>query len=119
MIINKELLFTVSIKDCKVQTFCSGGEGGQNQNKTNSGVRISHPFSKAVGECRETRDQKENKKRAWIKLVNTKEFKMWHRIETGRRMGEPSIEEKVKEMLKPENLKVEYWNVDKKEWKNV
>lgn len=38
----KVLLFSVTIKDCEVQTFRSGGKGGQNVNKVESGVRIIH-----------------------------------------------------------------------------
>jgi len=44
----KEKLFSITKKDLEIQTFCSGGLGGQHQNKTASGVRIIHRASGAV-----------------------------------------------------------------------
>lgn len=66
----KELIFTASKKDFRVDTFASGGPGGQHQNKTQSGVRITHLPTGLFSECRETRNQGENKKRAWKKLCD-------------------------------------------------
>lgn len=103
----KEKLFSVTINDCEVQTFCSGGPGGQHQNKTASGVRIIHRASGATGECRETRSQLINKQRAFVNMVNSDKFKKWHRLECARRMGQPSISEQVRREFKPRNLKVE------------
>ncbi len=45
----KQILFSVAEKDFDVQTFRSGGPGGQNQNKVESGVRIVHRTSGAAG----------------------------------------------------------------------
>ncbi len=50
---SKKLLFSITKDDFTVQTFRSGGKGGQNQNKVESGVRIIHPASGAIGESRE------------------------------------------------------------------
>ena len=36
----KKLLFSVGKKDLDIQTFCTGGPGGQNQNRKKNGVRI-------------------------------------------------------------------------------
>lgn len=83
----KQKLFSVTIHDCRVDVFRSGGKGGQNQNKVNSGVRIVHEPSGAVAESREERDQLVNKKRAWKRLCESKEFQIWLKIETARRMG--------------------------------
>ena len=56
----KELLFTIRKKDFEIQTFRSGGKGGQHQNKTDSGVRIIHKASGAVGESRNDKSQHRN-----------------------------------------------------------
>jgi protein subunit release factor B len=73
----RELVASVTLKDCEVQTFRAGGPGGQKQNKTNSGVRIIHHPSGARGESREERSQLQNKKKAFLRMVETKEFKLW------------------------------------------
>ena len=65
----KTLIFSARRKDFRVETFASGGPGGQHQNKTQSGVRIIHIASGLSAECRETRNQGQNKKRAFHKLV--------------------------------------------------
>jgi len=108
----KELLFSITRKDFRVDTFRSGGKGGQNQNKVESGVRITHLESGAVAESREERDQIRNKEKAFQKLINTPKFKVWHKRKTafmlqGIRDAEAEIERRVNEALKPENLKVE------------
>ena len=51
----RELLFSVTKKDLRIDTFRAGGKGGQNQNKRNTGVRVTHPDSGAVGEARDQR----------------------------------------------------------------
>jgi len=88
----KQLLFSVTKKDFIRQTFCSGGKGGQNQNKVASGVRLIHPPSGARGEARDSRDQPVNEKNAFLRLINSKEFKNWHKLEIARRLGQKPIE---------------------------
>lgn len=95
----KQLLFSVTLKDCEVQTFRSGGKGGQNQNKVESGVRIIHHPSGARGECRETRDQIVNKRRAFLRMIETPQFKFWHKLECARRMGQRLPEEIVEAIM--------------------
>ncbi len=103
----RELLFSITRKDLDIQTFCSGGPGGQHQNKTDSGVRIVHRESGAVGESRTERSQYQNKKLAMQRLSNSVKFKLWinrrtHELKTGK-----TIEKLVDESLTPENLKIE------------
>lgn len=103
----KRLLFSVSIKDCRVDTFRSGGKGGQNQNKVESGVRIFHPPSGAVGEGREYRDQLMNKRAAWKRMVESPKFKIWNRLMVAELLTGKSIEDRVEEAMDPKNLKIE------------
>lgn len=72
----RERILSVSIHDCEVQHFRSGGKGGQNQNKRDTGTRVIHPPSGARGESREERSQLQNKRRAFLKMVATREFKL-------------------------------------------
>lgn len=103
----RDVLFSVTLSDCRVDTFRSGGPGGQNQNKRDTGVRITHPPSGAVGESRQERSQLQNKKAAFTRMVDSPQFRFWvmqeqKRLETGK-----SLEERVEEDMAPENLKVE------------
>lgn len=59
---SRQLVFSVSIADCRVDTFCAGGKGGSHQNATKSGVRVTHEPSGAVGESRVHRHQRLNKR---------------------------------------------------------
>lgn len=104
----KELLFSVTANDCDFQYVKSGGPGGQNVNKRSTKVRCVHRASGAMGESAETRHQSENKKIAFRKMVESKEFKLWHRLETARRLGDRmTVDEKVDNSMRDANLKVE------------
>lgn len=100
-------LFSVTIKDCEIQTFRSGGKGGQNQNKVESGVRIIHHPSGARGESREFRSQLENKRAAFRRMGASVEFQKWARSMAARLRGEKTIEERVEEAMAPQNLLIE------------
>jgi hypothetical protein len=116
---NKKLLFSVSVEaDCDIQTFRAGGKGGQHQNKTETGVRLVHRASGAVGEAREERSQHTNKKLAFRKLIAADKFKRWHRLEVSRLLGRPSIEELVDELMKDPNIKIEVRN-ENGNWQEV
>ncbi len=65
-----------------MQTFCSGGPGGQHQNKTQSGVRLIHK-SGVRGESRTERSQHKNYDNA-LKLIKARLYA----IEEQKRMGE-------------------------------
>lgn len=73
----REKIFSVTLDDCEVQTFSAGGNGGQNQNRRSTGVRIIHAPSGARGEAREERSQLQNKRAAFRRMVETKMFRAW------------------------------------------
>jgi peptide chain release factor 2 len=109
----KTLLFSITRKDFEIQTFCTGGNGGQHRNAKQNGVRIIHTESGARAEHRDGRDQSKNKEEAFKKLVATKQFKAWHAIEVARRLGklkhlEAAVEAAVDRAMAEHNLKVEY-----------
>lgn len=79
----RELVLSVTLADCEVQTFRAGGKGGQNQNKRDTGVRIIHPPSGARGESREERSQLQNKRAAFRRMAESSEFKAWVRRQAG------------------------------------
>ena len=91
---SRQKILTVTIKDCEVQTFRAGGKGGQNQNKRDSGVRVIHPPSGARGESREGRSQIENKRKAFRRMAESREFQTWVRVISG------GLEVRVERMLR-------------------
>lgn len=52
----------VLLAECEVETFRSGGPGGQHQNVTDSGVRLRHGPTGVVAVCRDERSQLTNKR---------------------------------------------------------
>lgn len=92
--------FSVTIKDCVVQTFRCGGNGGQKVNKTSSGVRVIHPPSRAVGQATDTRSQLQNKTLAFHRMAESRAFKAWLRF----RSGSVSPEQRVESDMNPANL---------------
>ena len=108
----KKLLFSVTADDCDWQTMTAGGPGGQHQNRSQTAVRCVHRASGAVGVSRDSKSQIINKRAAFERMVNTKEFQNWHRLEAARRlMNEQSIEsmvnKRVDEAMHPVNIRVE------------
>ncbi len=103
----RDLLFTVTIKDCDVQTFRSGGPGGQHQNTSDSGVRVKHRDSGAVAESREGRSQHENKRKAFSKMARSAKFEQWIARKVAELDKQQTIEQRVDEMMKPENIRLE------------
>ncbi len=68
--------------DYEIQTFCTGGPGGQHQNKTQSGVRLIHK-SGVRAESRTDKSQHKNKDNA-LKLLKARLYA----IEEQKRMGD-------------------------------
>ena len=102
----KELAFSVTLKDCDVQTFRAGGNGGQNQNKRDTGVRVIHRASGARGEAREERSQLQNKKLAFKRMAETSAFKAWVK----RQLGADTLAKiAVDREMWPANLKTEFF----------
>lgn len=102
----RELIFSTSIKDCEVQTFRGSGPGGQHRNKTDTGVRVKHHPSGAVGEDCSTRSQLDNKRSAFRKMGESSVFQVWVKTKA---LGLRPIEDVVDEMMSDEFLKIEYF----------
>src|SRR5574343_7797 len=99
----RELINSVTADDCEWQYFRAGGKGGQNQNKTSSGVRCIHHPSGARGESRELRTQLVNSRAEFRRMAESREFKLWVRVQAGQHT---TIEAEVEQMMAPKNLLV-------------
>jgi protein subunit release factor B len=102
----RDKLFSVTIHDCRVDTYRGSGKGGQNRNKRDTAVRVVHEPSGAVGQCEEQRTQWQNKKTAFRRMAETKEFRFWVNKEAARISGDlDRIKQKVEREMK--NVKIE------------
>lgn len=101
----RKLLFSVGLKDCKVEALRSSkGAGGQHRDKTSSAIRITHPPSGAVGFSQEYREQPRNKQLAFQRMAATSQFKAWVRTKA---LDLEDIDVAIAKQMDPENIKVE------------
>jgi len=56
------------LAECRIETFRAGGPGGQHQNKTESGVRLTHLPTGITVTARESRSQHRNRQIALARL---------------------------------------------------
>jgi peptide chain release factor len=84
------------LAQCRVETFRSGGPGGQHQNVTESGVRLVHLPTGIRVVCREERSQHRNRQRALERLRE--------KLEARARKAKPRVKTKITRAQKRRRL---------------
>ena len=84
------------LAECRVDTFRSGGKGGQHQNKVESGVRLTHRPTGLVVTSRKHRSQHRNREDALQRLRR--------KLEAMDRKDPPRVPTRVPERQKRERL---------------
>jgi peptide chain release factor 1 len=103
----KELLFSITKKDFQIDFFSGTGAGGQYRNKHQNCVRIKHLATGVIATGQSNRERKANIKEALFNLAKNPKFRMWSIQRSNEIIDGKTIEQKVEEMLIPENLKIE------------
>jgi protein subunit release factor A len=103
----RKKLFSISIHDCRVDTFTVGGHGGAGKDTSNTGVRVSHPPSGATGKATESRSQLSNKRTAFKRMAESQQFRAWVRLKASELSMGKTVEEQVDETMQSKNLRVE------------
>jgi len=102
----RQLLFSVTKKDLVLEYFSGTGKGGQHRNKHQNSCRCKHPPSGAVGISQDQRSKTQNTKIAFRRMVESKKFQKWLKIEACRITGETDrIKKKVDREM--ENVRTE------------